>query len=63
MALALSVNIQNNNNPWSILTKLHSPLTSRPSQIAGKREELWIQKNQTLTTKGLARIHSFMINL
>ena len=29
---------------------LHSALTSRPSVIAGKGEELWIEKTQTLTT-------------
>ena len=38
--------------PIPIVLVLHLPLTSRPSQIAGKGEELWIQKTETLTTIG-----------
>ena len=36
--------------PIPIVLVLHSPLTSHPSQIAGKWEELRIQKSQTLPT-------------
>ena len=42
--------------PIPIVLVLHSPLTSRPSQIAGKEEELWIKKTQTLTTIVLYQI-------
>ena len=36
--------------PILIVLVLHSPLTSHPSQMAGKGEELRIQKIQALTT-------------
>ena len=36
--------------PIPIVLVLHSPLTSRTSQIAGKGEEPRIQKTQTLAT-------------
>ena len=35
---------------------LHSPLTSQPSQIAGKGEELRIKKTQTLTSVRLLQL-------
>ena len=40
--------------PILIVLVLDSPLTSHPSQIAGTREELWIKKTQTLTTRTLS---------
>ena len=36
---------------FPIVLVLHTPLMSRPSQIARKGEELCIEKTQTLTTK------------
>ena len=46
--------------PVPIVLVLHSSLTSRPRQIAGKREELRIKKTQTLTTDFL-HSHSIYI--
>ena len=55
--LSLYLSSQQGNTPLSLIllsilsvSLLHSAVTSHPSYLAGKGEELWIQKTQTYTT-------------